>query len=1228
MRIKALASALFVLLALLVVAPARGASAAGTLRFVAPTSRDLTGTTDLQVDAPDGTTAVRFFLDGIQLSELTDLYARQTHSAPVWMTATDAGWFAQGAHTLRAEADTATGAVVATEQVVTHAPASGPGVTPLDGAWHFTTAGDLPPGDLDGASPPEVQSGYDDSAWPTIVVPDSFGAVRARWNVDSGLLGVYRRTVSIDRPDPLQRTALVFDSCFWSCHYFVNGTDVGSSTGGYLPTRLDVTDAVRAGTNAIAVVVDNRVSTLGQYAVPVQGLYWNWGGILQQVHLERTPAAALTETRAEGALDGTLTLRPSGVNATGTPQTVRAMVSVNAPDGTRVFGPTPVETVIPSGGGASSPITLHLADPLPWDLDHPNLYTVHLHPLGDAAWRDLVEQTGFRDIAVRGMDLLLNGKPVNDLAGFDRHADYPGLGRTQPDGLADREIKALHDKGFRIFRPAHYPTTPAELAAADRYGLLVIEEINNITSLGAATLGKPDVHDYAKSVLTRMVARDRSHPSLFAWSVGNENATDTDAGADYVRDVISYGKTIDPTRVYTQVTDHPTTDRAYPYEDFLAENYYGGWYSSTVDSVGPLLDNIQASTGKPIMISEYGAEAVAGRTGTDRGGEWYQASIVDGYNRQLNNRPHFIGKMYWTSTEFWCTPTWSGGNPDPVPPFHTKALETYDRQPKLGWRVMFSPVRITNSTVLAAPLDQNVSLREQVTLADVSGHGAHGTVVVDAPTGFTAAPVPFSVAPNGSATVDVMLRGTLRADTTSSGYIRAVINSDTEALPMPFTIGRADTLQAPASDDFGSPMLDAGWQVVRPDGSGWSLTDRPGSLRLSTLPGGEAGPNLFVRTTTPEADYTATAGVDAAALSADGQQIGLYAYADDGNYAEIDLGRAGGHGVLEFAAASGGKLGAPTSVPYSDSSAQLRLVRHGTDISGEYSSDGQNWYALGTATLSGTARVALQATGAQPASAYVDDLDVRTSGVVSVVSANVPAQPLFNGEPGQADVVVENGTASAVDAQALLDVPSGWIVGDGTASVPPFGRTTLEVPVTPSGPPAVATLTAHVSGASGQAQADVVSVPKGDQVPFALDAGTPTSALVSTFTRLSQADSWDPVKGFGWTGSAPQSRDRGSPDDLRRDIVTNTAPGTLRISVPAGQHAAYLLVGDASFPADAMTVSSGGQTLVDLQSPLATGTFRWLPFTVDGGAAGQDVDLDFTAHVAGQYWRFAALVLT
>ncbi|MFG1834262.1 glycoside hydrolase family 2 TIM barrel-domain containing protein [Micromonospora chersina] len=1241
--IVACLSACTAALAFVLVAPPTGAGAAEpALRFTAPTGRQLNGTVDLEVDAPPGTTAVRFYLDDVQLSELTDVYARQTKTAPIWATATDATWFPNGAHDLRAEADTPSGTRSVTEQVVTVSPPPGPGTQRLTGGWRFATAADLPDGALDGAVPPAVRPEQDAGGWPLIAVPDSFGAVRAKWNDDNGVVGVYRRTVDLDAPEPDEQTALVFESCFWTCRYFVNGVDVGTSTGGYLPTRLDVTRAVQAGTNTIAVVVDNRVSTMGEYARPVQGLYWNWGGLLQEVRLERSPAVALTETRAEGTAAGRLTVRPTGVNATGSPQQVATMLTLDGPDGRRVLGPTPVSTTVPAGGGAATPITLDVPAPALWDLDHPSLYTVRLRPLGDAAGRELVEQTGFRTVSVDGLDLLLNGKPIQDLPGFNRHADYPGLGRTQPDGLADREIKQLHDKGFRLFRPAHYPTTPAELHAADKYGLLVIEEINNISSQPGTFLGRSDVQEFGKRTLGRMIARDRSHPSLFAWSVGNENATETDGAVDYVRDVIAHGRSLDPTRLYTQVSHRHTNDRAYPYQDFFATNYYAGWYS-TLESLTSHLDALQRMTGQPILLSEYGAESVHERAGVGRGTEYYQAFLVDEHNRLLNNRPHLIGKMYWTSTEFWCTPTWgSGQNPEPVPPFHTKGLDTFYREHKLGWRVMFSPVRIARASVLAAPLDRPATLRQRVTIVDALGHGGRGTVVVEPPPGFTAEPVPFTVPAGGETTVDVTLTGTLTADHVSStGFVRAVVDADTEALPVPFTVRSSDSVASPAGDDFTSGTLDPGWQIVRPDDSGWSLRDRPGSLRLSTLRGGETGAggdgrNLFVRTDTPQSDFTATATFEAPELSADFQQVGFYAYVDDDSYVKADLGWVDGRRALEFLSESGGKIGTRSSVPYDGRSAQLRLVRRGADVTAEYSSDGEYWYALGTASLAGSPKVAVQAVGGSTnppvVPTYVDDLTVLASGHVSVQGLAVPGQPLFTGEAGQAVVTVANGTDRPVPVDARLAVPEGWTSGSTPREVPAFGAVSIPVPVTPPSSPQVATLAAVVTATGaplyGRPEAPVVTAPRGDRVPLALDAGTATSPLLPTYRRLSPADGWDPARGYGWVGTAPQSRDRGSLDNLRRDIVTGQAPATLRLAVPAGTHQVALLVGDASFPADAMTVSSEGRTLTHLATPTPTGQFTWLTFPVDGGADGQTVDVDFAADNAGQYWRFAALTLS
>ncbi len=1242
-RLVALLTALATAAAVLATGPlaAPASSAPADLRFTAPTGSHLEGNTDLRVSAPVGTTAVRFYLDGVRLAEITDVYRRQTKIDAPWETLADVGWFPAGKHTLRAEADTPTGTRSVTKAVDTKSPKSRPGVQSLTGGWKFTPAAALPAGDAEGPAPAAAQPGYDTGSWTDVVVPDSIGALEDDWNADEGMVGVYRRTVRLDPARAGEQTALVFQSCFWACRYFVNGTEVGTSLGGYLPTRVDVTDAVRPGDNTVVAVADNRTSTMGEYARPVQGLYWNFGGLLQEVHLERTPEVALTETRAEGTRAGRLTLRPTGVNGSDAARDVEATVTVEGPGGERALGPVRVRTTVPAGGGDATPVTLDVRHPKVWDLDHPRLYTVRLRPEGSAAGREIVERTGFRDVAVDGLDITLNGKPVENLAGFNRHADYPGLGRTQTDGLADREIKALRAKGYQLFRPAHYPTTPAELDAADKYGLLVIEEVNNISSQPGGFLGRADVQEFGKRTVERMISRDRSHPSLFAWSVGNENATETAGAVDYVRNVIAHGRGIDSTRLYTQVSHRHGNDKAWPYQDFFATNYYAGWYS-TLESLSSHMNAMQNMTGQPLLLSEYGAEAVYQRPGTGRATEWYQAMLVDEHNRLLGNRPHLLGLMYWTSSEFWCTPTWgSGQNPEPVPPFHTKGLQTLYRDHKLGWRVMFSPVRIARATVLEARLNQSSTLRERVTITDARGKGGSGVVQVDPPKGFTATSKPFRVPPGGTTTVDVTLTGTLTEENLGSqGFVRAVVDADTEALPVPIKVRSVDTVSSPASEDFASTDPDEGWQVVRPDASGWSLTDRPGALRLSTLPGGETGStndgrNLFVRTSTPQSDFTASATLEAKDLSADFQQVGLYAYAGDDDYVKVDLGWVDGRRALELLSEQGGRVGTRTSVPYDGTTVQVRLVRRGDDVAAEYSPDGRDWFPIGNAALPGSPKVALQAVGggASPPviPTYVDDLAVRTSGAVAVEKVVPPAEPVFTGDPAQVGVTVSNGSDRAVPVEATLDVPAGWTAGTASATVPAFSRSTVQVPVTASGPD-VARLTARVTAGgaepAGAPSADVASAPRGDLATLALDAGTATSPLLSTYQRLTPADVWDPARGFGWVGTAPQSRDRGAPDSLRRDLVTSTAPATLRVAVPAGQHDLWLLVGDNGFASDRMSVSLDGTQIMHVSEPHAVGQFRWLRATVDGGSSGRTADLAISADAQAQFWRFSSLVLT
>ncbi|GIG56963.1 hypothetical protein Lfu02_13350 [Longispora fulva] len=908
--------------------PALPAGAAESVAFLSPTGSSLSGTVDVAVTAPVATTAVRFSLDGIAFAEVTRQYAMATGAAPRWSTATDASWFPAGAHTLRADAVTPSGVVTGTKSVTTTRPADPPGVSTLNGAWSLATEDELPAGALDGSAPPGAQPAFSEAAMTTALVPDSYGAVLDRWNSDTGHRVLYRKGIDLGTLGT-PRTHLVFESCFFACRYFLNGTEVGTSTGGYLPQRFDVTAAAHDGVNTVAVIVDNRKATINAFTT--SHLYWQWGGLLQGVRLERTAAVAVTNITAEGTAAGALTLRAQGVNTGTVTLGIPANLTVVEPSGATVIDRT-VWFNLPAGGGQATPLTLTVPNPTLWSPANPARYTVSVTP-GSGYGQPVTLRPGFRDVAVSGADVTLNGQVVSNLPGFNRHADFPGLGRTQPDGLAVRELDQLYAKGYRIFRPGHYPTTPAMLDEADRLGMLVIEEVS-IQQMSGTALAGTALRTFAKDQLSRMVDRDRGHPGVVVWSVGNENATNTTDGANYVDTLIRHGRGLDPSRLYTEVSAWHTADKAYPYEDVVLANVYYGWYDHTFADVPGLLDAIQSTAGnKPVMVSEYGAEAVAGRAGTGKGTEYYQATMVDEYNRLLGHRPHTLGLMYWTSTEFQCSPTWSGGNPDPVPPFHTKALRTWFREPKLGWKVAFAPVRIRELATFPAPLAGPATVTVPVTVDDIGGHGASGTLVVTPPDGFTAGPDrPFTVPAGGSVTVNVTVTGAFGGDA-APGLVRAVIDADTEALP-----------------------------------------------------------------------------------------------------------------------------------------------------------------------------------------------------------------------------------------RQLVPAPAG------------------------------ATL--------------------------ALDAGTDTSPVTAGYRRLGPSTAYTTTLGYGWTGPAPQSRDRTAPDDLRRDFATDTAPRTLRVTLPAGSHTVYLLVGDNQYAADRMTVAEGGGTLVDTGAALPIGTFRWYSTTLAGGTH----DLTLTATTAGTYWKLGALV--
>ena len=747
---------------------------------------------ELNASAPNGTKAVRYYIDNVRVSELTDLYATQTNTKPVWKTVIDPQWFEAGVHELRIEADTHQGNVILEKRKISVDKKNSPkNRISLTGAWDFAEMGK----NAEGEKPNAVQPGFKEGNWTSVMVPNSLGYLDKKWNTKNGLIGVYRRNLEINEIAKDEQFAIVLEACYWSARVFVNGVEVGQTKGGYLPSRFDITKAVTKGKNDIAVITDNRLSKMGVFK-RLNEFYWNWGGLVQEVYVERNPSVALIEMRAEGTESGKLNLSLSGINATSTVQKNKFTVEVYDPSNKKVIAKS-LTVEIPVNGGNIKPIELQINKPILWNLENPNLYTVVIK--GD--WGTLKERTGFRDVKVVGSEITINGKVMENLQGFNRHADYPGLGRTQPDGLVYKELKELYNKGFRLLRPGHYSTTPALLDAADQLGMLVIEEIN-VTGLTGEQLSSKEVKEFGAQQLTKMILRDRSHPSVIAWSVGNENLTEEDAAIEYIKETIQLGRSLDPKRLYTHVTMRHTKDKTYQYQDFVAQNFYAGWYAKDVDSIARLMDAIQTYSGnKPVMLSEYGAEAVIGRPGTEKSTEFYQGYVVDAHNRLLNKRKHFFGKMYWTSTEFWCRPDWAGGSPAPIPPFHVKAIGGYYRDyKKLAWRVMFSPIRLTFNDAaikktdfggeLEASADKSV-INQTITINELHGKATSGKLLITPPMGFTAeaTEIPFQVGPNESVSVTFVLKGQIPVLYTAvKGYFKAVINEDTEAQPLELTV--------------------------------------------------------------------------------------------------------------------------------------------------------------------------------------------------------------------------------------------------------------------------------------------------------------------------------------------------------------------------------------------------------------------------------------------------------
>jgi hypothetical protein len=434
----------------------------------------------------------------------------------------------------------------------------------LDGMWEFQYLGG-------GASARAEKR--------NIVVPSPWQAQFPDLSMRGGV-GVYRRVVDVPADWLEQRVFLHFGAVFHIAHVFVNGALVGSHVGGFLPFYFDISDRLAPGRAEIEVRVESPTDDPSEFPhtpfaeMPFgkQSWYGPLSGIWQSVYLELNIADRMTCLRVRSDLD-------SG-DVCALLQFERALCA-RTEAVLHVFGPQgePVASTRHelAGGAEHATLRVQVTDPQAWSPDAPNLYRLRFQLIRDGAPIDEKETTfGFRKIETRAGKLYLNGKPFYLRAALDQDY-YPDTICTPPslEFIEDRfrKAKAL---GLNALRCHIKAPDPRYYEAADRLGLLVWAELPN------GGYSNERSRERKETTLKGIIDRDGNHPSIFCWTLINENW-----GVDLVHDakhrawlrrLYLWMKAYDPTRL---VVDNSPLAPSFHVQSDLADYHF---YAAIPDS--------------------------------------------------------------------------------------------------------------------------------------------------------------------------------------------------------------------------------------------------------------------------------------------------------------------------------------------------------------------------------------------------------------------------------------------------------------------------------------------------------------------------------------------------------------------------------------------------------------------------------------------------------------------
>ena len=456
---------------------------------------------------------------------------------------------------------------------------------------------------------------------------------------------------------------------------YLDGEYLGSHYGGW--SAFKFLKAVKKGKHSLTVMVDASSNTVN--TIPLQEVDWyHYGGIIRSVIITEFKEPFINSHRISYSLNADLSTAELEVrldfNTLGHSD-YKTPITVYVDDAPVYEGVVDV-----SGENIVVLKNIILNNIKLWDVGKPELYSVNIKTSND----DIVEQIGFRKIEIIGDKFYLNKREIY-FKGVNRHDEHPDWGFAVPPNIQKRDLDIIKDMGCNIVRGAHYPNSHTFMDYLDREGILFWCEIP-MWGFTAKALADPLTLERGLQMHKEMVEQYYHHPSIIIWGLHNEIATNTIEGYNLTKSFNDFVRGLDNSRLITYATCRYENDICLEFADFIALNYYMGWYTGNLSDWDSFFEDIPKiaqkhnAAGKPVVMSEFGCAAIFGydNFSHDKWTMEYQSQMIEKIIRLSQERN--IGTLVWQFADIK-----SDININRARSFNNKGILDEYRRPKMSY---------------------------------------------------------------------------------------------------------------------------------------------------------------------------------------------------------------------------------------------------------------------------------------------------------------------------------------------------------------------------------------------------------------------------------------------------------------------------------------------------------------------------------------------------------------